>query len=83
MALRLLEARKQWVDLGTQHQACLIRPESCGPEGAAVAFWMYIHYCAYNRGIVSSTLAWTQKKTGFRIYCVNWHLIRYTARLLV
>ena len=76
-ALALDSREKQWVDLGVQTQACLVIPGACGPEGAAVAFWMYLRNCAYDGGIMSSTFAWPTKKTGFRIYCVSWHLVRY------
>ena len=28
-----------WVDLGFVTDACITLPETCGPEGAALAFW--------------------------------------------
>ena len=31
---------RQWVDLGFVTDACITRPETCGPEGAALALWM-------------------------------------------
>ena len=60
-----MRTRQQWVDLGVQTDACLVIPDSCGPEGAAVAFWVNIYYCS---GIMSS---YTSYSTGFFIYCFD------------
>ena len=79
-ALALDSRKKQWADLGVQTQSCLVIPGACGPEDAAVAFWMFLRNCAYAKGIMSSTFAWPTKKTGFRIYCVSWHLVRYVKK---
>ena len=75
-ARKLLETKKQWVDLGVKADACLVLPETCGPEGAALVFWVKLHYCAYNDGIMSSRLAWPQRRTGLRIWYVSAHGIR-------
>ena len=70
-----METRKQWVDLGVQTQACLVLPETCGPDGAAVALWVYLRNCAYYRGIISSF----HLTTGFMIFCISNHAIRYVS----
>ena len=61
-----METNKQWVDLGVQTEACLVIPDTCGPEGAAVAFWLYLRGCEDNGGIMSSR---ETLQTGFFIYC--------------
>ena len=55
-ALKLSRTKKQWVDL--------VDLWTCGPEGAAVALWVKLHYCL---GIISSF----ESKTGFAIYCFD------------
>ena len=62
-ALKLSHTKDQWVDLGIQTDACLVLPETCGPEGAAVVLWVKIHLCS---GIISSF----GDTTGFMIYCL-------------
>ena len=47
--------RRQWVDLGILEEACIIRPETCGAAGGAVAFWMRTnHDEGTQHGIISS-----------------------------
>ena len=61
-AIKFEYRKSQWADLGIQTDACLVVPETCGPEGAAVAFWVKIHFCS---GIMSSFA----DSTGFIISC--------------
>ena len=61
-ALKLVRTKKQWADLGIQTGACLVLPETCGPEGAAMALWVNIQYCS---GIISSF----RSSSGLSIFC--------------
>ena len=61
-----MDTNKQWVDLGVQTQACLVLPETCGPEGAAVALRLYHRSCDDDGGFMSSR---ETLETGFIIYC--------------
>ena len=45
---------KQWVDLGDLSVACITRPETCGPEGAAISVWLRLDALSANSGIISS-----------------------------
>ena len=71
--MKLIEIRKQWVDLGVQTQACLVLPETCGPEGAAVALWLYVYNCNNLGGIISSY----DQTSGMMIQCISALEIRY------
>ena len=64
-AVRTDHTQKQWVDLGFLCEACITRPETCGPEGAAVGFWLKLIDCPNRCGIISSF----QKTTGFVFRC--------------
>ena len=58
----------QWVDLGDLSEACITRPDTCGPEGTAVAVWVKIHSCPNGHGFLSS-LHSNNQKTGFNFWC--------------
>ena len=62
----------QYVDLGDLSAACITRPETCGPEGAAISFWFKLNSCGGTGGLISSTSSDT---TGFTVAC-NSFLIR-------
>ena len=64
-AVRTDHTQKQWVDLGFLCEAYITRPETCGPEGAAVGFWMKLTDCPDKSGIISSF----QLSTGFVFRC--------------
>ena len=65
-ALSLNHTRRQWVDLGVLEEACIVRPETCGSAGAAVALWLRVTYADNeNRGIIGVV------GTGPRIYPSN------------
>ena len=53
-AFRLDRTKKQWVELGDLTTACFTVPESCGPEGAAVSFWINLINFPVWAGIISS-----------------------------
>ena len=58
--------KRQWVDLGNLTEACIVRPETCGAEGGAVAFWIRRTYSdAEYRGVLSSR---AEENTGLVIY---------------
>ena len=59
-------SQKQWVDLGSMSDACITLPDTCGPEGAAVAVWVKIYECANSNGFLSSLKS---GKTGFMFFC--------------
>ena len=71
MAAVLDRAYKQYIDLCDLSEACITIPDTCGPEGAAVAFWMKINKteCVPPRGIISSR-EWGAK-THFVVRCAN------------
>ena len=71
--MKLIETRKQWVDLGVQTQACLVLRATCGPEGSAVALWLYVHNCNNLGGIITSY----DQTSGMMIQCISALEIRY------
>ena len=40
MAVQTDHTQKRWVNLGNLSAACITIPETCGPEGAAMVFWV-------------------------------------------
>ncbi len=65
---------RAWVDLGLVTDACITIPETCGPDGGALALWVYIYDCHWsssNEGLISSE---KYLHTGFLIYCVDNHM---------
>ena len=40
--MSLNRSREQWIDLGVHHGACMIDPETCGPDGGAISMWMKV-----------------------------------------
>ena len=69
-------ALNQWVDLGILSEACITVPDTCGPDGAAVAVWVKIHSCPENAGFLLSLKSSNSKKTGFTFFCYSGN-IRY------
>ena len=65
-AIATNSSQKQWVNLGIMSEACITLPDTCGPEGAAVAVWVKIYKCANSNGFLSSLKS---GKTGFMFYC--------------
>ena len=65
-AIYLEIVTSDWVDLGNLSIACITRPETCGPEGAAVALWIKINTCNFPACVITSMI---QQKTGFYICC--------------
>ena len=62
----------QWVDLGVLSEACITRPDTCGPEGAAVAVWVKIHSCPNADGFFTSLQRHSSSvKTGFGFFCFS------------
>ena len=58
--------QKQYIDLDDLSIACFTRPETCGPEGAAISLWFNLDACGSYGGIVSSA---TTNTSGFLIAC--------------
>ena len=44
----------QWVELLDLSDTCLIRPETCGAEGASLTAWIKVFEIDYNNVIISS-----------------------------
>ena len=44
----------QWVELLDVSDACLVRPETCGPEGASLTVWIKVLDYSFSYGIISS-----------------------------
>ena len=61
-------AIEHWIDFGNMTESCLVQPDTCGPEGAAVALWVKLLDCPSQRGIIT---AQTAGKSGFQIICLN------------
>ena len=40
MAVQTDHTQRRWVNLGDLSAACITIPDTCGPEGAAVVFWV-------------------------------------------
>ena len=40
MAVETDHTQQRWADLGDLSAACITRPDTCAPEGAAIAFWV-------------------------------------------
>ena len=56
LAVQADHTQQRWVNLGNLSAACITRPGTCGPKGAAVAFWMKViglHSCAGKSFIAS------------------------------
>ena len=64
--IHLERVYSDWADLGNLSIACITRPETCGPEGAAVALWIKINTCNFPACVITSM---RQQKTGFYICC--------------
>ena len=59
----------QTVNLGVLADACITRPDTCGPHGATVMAWIKLINCPHNASVLSSTgQEWT---TGFKVVCFN------------
>ena len=61
-AVRTDHLQSQWVDLCVLTEACIPVPDTCGPEGAAVAFWVKL---TEDGGIISSYGG----QSGFLLRC--------------
>ena len=60
---------KQWVDLEVLSTACITLPDTCGPEGAAVAVWVKMYECeTFSDGFLSS---YDPRTTGFMFFCFS------------
>ena len=64
-ALKTDRARSQWIDLGDLSEACITRPDACGPEGPAVSFWLNLIECKEGDGVISTT------NTGLVVDCLD------------
>ena len=64
-ALKTDRSRSQWIDLGDLHEACITRPDTCGPEGAAVSFWLNLIESKEGDGVISTT------NTGLVVDCLD------------
>ena len=58
----------QWINLGDQSAACITVPDTCGPEGAAVSFWVKVIHCKDGDGIISAI---QDGQAGFAVYCFD------------
>ena len=65
-AIHLEIVTSDWVDLGNLSTACITRPETCGPEGAAVSLWFKLTYCNTESCLITSRRSLS---TGFGICC--------------
>ena len=65
--MRLDHTLEQWIDLGILSEACITQVTTCGPEGAAVSFWVNIIDCPSSGGIISSRTY--QNGGGFNFFC--------------
>ena len=63
-------SRSQWIDLGVHTEACITRPETCGPAGGAVSFWVKL--VATDCNDINSVISYTfdqTRSTGFSMSC--------------
>ena len=65
MAVVSNQPQQQWVSLGDLSEACITVPDTCGPEGAAVAFWVKLIDIPSKGGRVFLTSRQGYTSTGF------------------
>ena len=75
-ALSLDHTKRQWVDLGTHTEICMIRLETCGAAGGAISLWVRLNHCPDWSGILTTH----GSGTGFEIYCRD-NRMRYSSYL--
>ena len=63
------DTKRQWADLGTLTEACIVRPETCGAEGGALAMWIRRKPSnGANQGVFSSAASnGTSGTTGLHV----------------
>ena len=67
-ALSLDGYNGEWVDPGIQNETCIGRPETCGPAGAAVLFWIKVtRRCSGACGVLSSNYINSPLRTHFTV----------------
>ena len=62
MAVMTSRMENQHVDLGNLSEACITVPQTCRPEGAAVAMWLKVIECTYagsSHPAVHNLLGWS------------------------
>ena len=64
--IQLKSSTSDWADLRNLSVACITRPDTCGPEGAAVAMWIKLSVYNFPACLISSL---RQQSTGFYICC--------------
>ena len=72
-AIRTNHTLRQSIYLGNLSDACITTSDTCGPEGAAVAFLMRVIDCPSYGGIM---LPRDGYKGGFYVFCID-RKIRY------
>ena len=65
MAVVTDHTQQRWVNLGDLSAACITIPDSCGPEGAAIAFWVKLIETPSSGGVVFLTSQQGFTTTGF------------------
>ena len=58
-----------WISLGIMTEACITVPDTCGPEGTAVAFWVKIKFASLENDIVSGLLSSRSDNTSTGCMC--------------
>ena len=53
-AWTLNSRNREWIDLGTHREACMVIPETCGAAGGAVSLWVNVSECDYVGGIITT-----------------------------
>ena len=64
--MRLIASNRQYIHLEDLSEACITRPETRGPEGAAFTLWFKLGDFVDRQGIISSK---SIGKSGFAVHC--------------
>ena len=69
LAIATDKPNERWVDLGSQIEACITVPDSCGAVGSAISVWLRVLDCTEGNTIMSSLTYYNS--TGVSIFCIG------------